>query len=290
MVDSSGPGIPRKCNTIALCDLGDTEGFEPGVEDKVYALQLKEGVYVRKEVVFTPSPTPPPLAFGDLSDVDLTGSAAHKRYDLALNEDGKWVVLEPLTWTLNFTLESPYVMTGKKHYVTKIMNKGTVLASLVPNKKKSVVISLSEPPKFGYMLTSRPAIKGVELLLVSEFANSFVDLGFGTIPRGAVFYLEVLLGDAPADFISIFEGRMKIKWLKRHQRQFCGIFIQQGDEDGTGLRQFTTLSGVQVQLPEREIPLVAGLKQPYNIHFIKLLLSLKPLSELQLKVFAKEVV
>ena len=290
MVDSSGPGIPRKCNTIALCDLGDTEGFgDPGVEDKLYALQLKDGVYVRKEVVFTPSPVTTP-AFGDLSDVDLTGSTVHKRYDFVLNEDGKWVVVEPLTWEINFALESPYVMTGKKHNVTKVMNKGTVLVSLVPNKKKSVVISLSEPPKRGYMLTSRPTIKDVELLLVSEFGNSFIDLGLIPIPTGAVFYLEVLLGDAPPDFINIFEGRMKMNWLKRHERRICGVFIQQGDDEGVGLRQFTTLSGVQVRLPEKQIPLVAGLKLPYNIYFIKLLLSLKPLSELQLKVFAKEVI
>ena len=287
MVESSGPGIPRKCNTIALCDLGDTGGFgEPGVEDKVYALQLKDGVYVRKEVVFTPPPTVITPAFGNLIDVDLTDSTAHKRYDLVLKEDSKWVVVEPLTWALNFTLESPYVMTGKKHNVTKIMNKGSVLASLIPNKRRSVVISLLDPIKKGYMLTSRPAMRNVELQMVSEF-NELGGYIQGLVPSGTVFYIEVLLGNAPTDFLYIFEEYIRLKWLKRHERQVCGIFIQK--VDGTKFRQFTTLSGVQVQIPMVSFPLKIAFKLPYNIHFIKLMLSEKPLSETQLKALANEV-
>ena len=51
MVDAGGSRSVRKCHGIALADLGDTEGFgQEGKEDRLYAFQLSEGVYKRKEV------------------------------------------------------------------------------------------------------------------------------------------------------------------------------------------------------------------------------------------------
>ena len=50
MVDAGGPGSVRKCHGVALSDLGETEGFDrDGKEERLYAFQLSEGVYKRKE-------------------------------------------------------------------------------------------------------------------------------------------------------------------------------------------------------------------------------------------------
>ena len=69
MVDASGPGSVRKCPGVALADLGDTEGFErDGKEDRLYAFQLSEGVYKRKEVTLEGMS----VKFGELSDVDVS--------------------------------------------------------------------------------------------------------------------------------------------------------------------------------------------------------------------------
>ena len=54
MVDAGGPGRVRKCNGVALTDLGDVVGFDKsGEEDQLYAFQLSDGVYNRKS-------SPPP--------------------------------------------------------------------------------------------------------------------------------------------------------------------------------------------------------------------------------------
>ena len=54
MVDAGGPGSVRKYIGAALADLGDVEGFDrSGEEERLYAFQLSDGVYKRKQ--FTPS-------------------------------------------------------------------------------------------------------------------------------------------------------------------------------------------------------------------------------------------
>ena len=51
MVDAGGPGSVRKCPGVALADLGDVEGFDrSGEEDQLYAFQLSDGVYKRKNL------------------------------------------------------------------------------------------------------------------------------------------------------------------------------------------------------------------------------------------------
>ena len=50
MSDAGGPGRVRKCRGTALADLGDTENFDrDGKEGRLYAHQLSEGEYKRKE-------------------------------------------------------------------------------------------------------------------------------------------------------------------------------------------------------------------------------------------------
>ena len=49
MVDAGGHGSVRKSLGAALADLGDVEGFNrSGEEDQLYALQLSDGVYKRR--------------------------------------------------------------------------------------------------------------------------------------------------------------------------------------------------------------------------------------------------
>ena len=52
MVDAGGPGRVSKCPGVALADLGDVEGFDRSEEeDQLYAFQLSEWVYKRKEFI-----------------------------------------------------------------------------------------------------------------------------------------------------------------------------------------------------------------------------------------------
>ena len=71
MVDAGGPGSVRKCPRAALSDLGDVKGFDRSrEEDQLYAFQLSDGVYKRKE--FTPFEGIRSLKFEELSDVDVS--------------------------------------------------------------------------------------------------------------------------------------------------------------------------------------------------------------------------
>ena len=68
MVDAGGPRSVRECHEIALVDLGDTEGFgREGKEDRLYAFQLSERLYKRKDVTLEGGGG---QNFGELSDID----------------------------------------------------------------------------------------------------------------------------------------------------------------------------------------------------------------------------
>ena len=119
MVDASGPGSVRKCPGVALADLGDTEGFETdGKEDRLYAFQLSEGVYKRKEVTLEGMS----VKFGELSDVDVSQAVPKRLHTLAFT-GSKWLAFAdpvPTGWLIDIKLPSPYVETGKRHKVRKI--------------------------------------------------------------------------------------------------------------------------------------------------------------------------
>ena len=69
----------RKCPGVTLADLGDVEGFDrSGEEDQLYAFQLSDGVYKRKQ--FAP---PGSLKFEELSDVDISHSVQRRLHSLA---------------------------------------------------------------------------------------------------------------------------------------------------------------------------------------------------------------
>lgn len=104
MVDSSGPSLPIRCNTVGIQDLGDTEGW--GDEgDGLYALELKEGIYHRARI---PGTTP------------------------------------PIKWLLDFDLRNPYMHAGAKHVLRKWQNRGSALASLIPTRGRVELRGLPE--------------------------------------------------------------------------------------------------------------------------------------------------
>ena len=88
MVDVGGPRSVRKCHGVALADLGVTEGFgREGKKDRLYAFQLSEGVYKRKEVTLEGVGS---QKFGELSDID-TSHAIPKRIHTLAFTGSKWV-------------------------------------------------------------------------------------------------------------------------------------------------------------------------------------------------------
>ncbi|MCU7887054.1 MAG: hypothetical protein KZQ59_01420, partial [Candidatus Thiodiazotropha sp. (ex Lucinoma aequizonata)] len=71
-----------------MADLGDTEGFDRGgKEDRLYAFQLSEGLYKRKEVSLEGVGS---LTFAELSDVDVSQAVPKQVHTLAFT-GSKWV-------------------------------------------------------------------------------------------------------------------------------------------------------------------------------------------------------
>ena len=68
MFDAGSPGSVRKFHGVALANLGDTEGFDlDGKKYRLYAFQLSEVIYKRKEVNFEGVGS---LTFGELTDIN----------------------------------------------------------------------------------------------------------------------------------------------------------------------------------------------------------------------------
>ena len=109
MVDAGGPGSVKKCHGVALADLGDTEGFGlGGKEDRLYAFQLSEGVYRRREVTLEGVGS---LKFGELSDI-VTSHAVPKQIHTLAVTGSKWVAfadpLQQTGWLIDIKIISPY--------------------------------------------------------------------------------------------------------------------------------------------------------------------------------------
>jgi len=103
MVESTGPGQPKPCNTVGLQDLGDVEGWDVA-GGGLYLFRLVDGVYKR-------APLP---------------SAANVPWVLNFS------LVNPFVYT-----GPPH------HSLRKWMNGGNYLASLVPRKKEANLRNLS---------------------------------------------------------------------------------------------------------------------------------------------------
>ena len=71
-----------------MADVGDTEDFDrDGKEDRLYAFQLSERVYKRKEVTREGVGS---LKFGELSDLDTSHAVSKRAHTLAFT-GSEWV-------------------------------------------------------------------------------------------------------------------------------------------------------------------------------------------------------
>ena len=139
MVDAEGPRSVKKCLGVALADLGDPEGFgREGKEDRLYAFQLSQGVFKRKEVTLEGVGS---QNFGELSDIDTSHAVPKRIYTLAF-AGNKWVALaDPLQqtgWLIDRRIISPHVVTGIEYKVRKVVNSDTRLCSYIPETKNIV--------------------------------------------------------------------------------------------------------------------------------------------------------
>ncbi|MCU7902350.1 MAG: hypothetical protein KZQ66_10425 [Candidatus Thiodiazotropha sp. (ex Lucinoma aequizonata)] len=195
-----------------MADLGDTEGFDrSGKEDRLYALQLSEGLYKRMEV---PLQGVGSLTFAELSDVDVSQAVPKQVHTLAYT-GSKWVAfadpVQKTGWLYDIRIASPYVVTGRGHKVRKVLNSGTRLCSLIP-ETKNIVVSEAYTLKTAH---NQPGI----LKMVSEFPPA------GSIEGSpATILLEILLGDRPDDFVAVLPG-FKLKWPQKHANKQVGVRI-----------------------------------------------------------------
>ncbi|MEW8317035.1 MAG: hypothetical protein AB2691_00740 [Candidatus Thiodiazotropha sp.] len=218
MADAGGPGSVRKCPGVALADLGDTEGFgKDGAEDRLYAFQLSEGVYKRKEVTLEGVGS---LKFGELSDVDVSQAVARRLHTLAFT-GSRWVAFadpaQQAGWLIDINLSSPYVVTGKGHKIRKVVNSGTRLCSLIPETRN--VIIAEAPDRFSYLLKTGNNRQGA-LKMVSEFPPAGI-IGLGLSLSTIVF--KIFLGDRPDDFVDVLPG-FKLKWPQKHSNKDLGVY------------------------------------------------------------------
>ena len=209
MVDARNRGNVRKCPGVALADLGDVEGFDrSGEEDQLYAFRLSDGVYKRKQ--FTPSEGIRSLKFEELSDVDISHAVPRRLHSLAFTGD-KWVAfadpVQQTGWLIDLKIASPYVVTGKEHKLSKVVNSGTRLCSFIPETRNIIV---SKAPGPSYVLKTGNGKRG-SLKMVSEFPPAgIVGLGLSV----STILLQIVLGDGPDDFFGVLPG-FKLKWPQK---------------------------------------------------------------------------
>ena len=133
---------------MALADLDGVEGFDRSEEeDQLYDFQLSDGVYKSKK--FIPSES---LKFEELSDVDISHAVRRRLHSLAFTGN-KWIAfaedpIQQTGWLIHLKISSPFIVTGKKHKLQKVVNSGTRLCSYIPETRNIVV---SEEPDQSYV-------------------------------------------------------------------------------------------------------------------------------------------
>ncbi|MEW8446334.1 MAG: hypothetical protein AB2661_20810 [Candidatus Thiodiazotropha sp.] len=155
-----------------------------------------------------------------MSDVDISHAVPKRLHGLAFT-GSKWVAfadpIQQTGWLIDMKISSPFVMTGKKHKLQKVVNSGTRLCSYIPETRNIVV---SEAPDHSCVLKTGNDKRG-SLKMVSEFPSS------GIIPLGlssSTILLEIVLGDMPDDFVDVLPG-LQLKWPQKHVNQGVGIHI-----------------------------------------------------------------
>ena len=213
------PSERRKWHRIAVADLGDTEGFgREEKKDRLYAFQLSEWVYKRKEVTLEGAGS---QTFGELSDIDTLHAVPKQSHTLAFT-GSKWIAfadpLQQTGWLIDIKIISPHVVTGKEHKVRKVVNSGTRLCSYILETK--IIVIEEARDKLSNILKTNNSRQGT-LKMVSEFSPAgIIDLGLAS----STILLEIFLEDRPDDFVYVLPG-FKLKWPQKHVNEKTGVRI-----------------------------------------------------------------
>lgn len=213
MVDPGGPGTHniKPCTTLGLVDLGDTDGFDvSGIENQLYAFQLSEGTYKRKEITSNGGGV---NKFSELADVNVDGVVVNKPHHLVLSDDDTWVPYPVDNWDLDFEIKQPYVSIGRNHALQKIQNSGKLLASY--HTRKDLIVVNSDD--FGYVIGMKGKKTGT-LRLIKEF-------DFKPPIQGSTIVLDILLSGVPDDFVEVLKG-LQIKWPGNLKNKLLRITIK----------------------------------------------------------------
>ena len=92
------------------------------------------------------------IKFEKLSDVDISHAVPRRLHSLAYTGSKCVAFADPLQqigWLIDLKISSPFVATGKKHELRKVVNSGTRLCSYIPETRNIVV---SEAPGQSYVL------------------------------------------------------------------------------------------------------------------------------------------
>lgn len=277
MADAGGPGTHnvKPCTTLGLADLGDTKGFDdPGMENKLYAFQLSEGLYKRKEVNVGGDGA---LTFGELTDVNVDGVEQNKPYQFILNENNVWGPYEdPIEaaggWEIDMQIIQPYITIGKNHEFRKLQNSGTLLCSY-HTRQDNVIVKNTD---FGYAVGMRGKKKG-SLRLNKEF-------DFGSPAENSVIILDVVLGDASDEFKEVIKG-LNIKWNAKNANKPLTIYIKKQSRGVDPVIRFSLEDILQ------NVPLLSDLNFDFihigALDFKRIRYTTLPLSSTYLKIKLK---
>lgn len=132
---STGPVIPKRCQTLELKDLADLDDFEDqGETGEIYGFQLTaDGRYVRKPIQNEDETA---LSFNELRDVNANNTKNGIKYMLK-KQGNKWK-LEPnsdIKWDIVFSFKSGFTFVKDPNIFRKAFNEAFTFVSIVPTNE-----------------------------------------------------------------------------------------------------------------------------------------------------------
>jgi len=182
-----------------LDDLENVEGFNVnGIQDQMYAFKLTDdGLYKREPIV--------EQAGGfNIEHPDIE----NRRMHLVRNgRDNKWYGLPSKTdWKIDIKMASDKVLTkGDGHVIQKIINSGSVIGSLVPDKNFRELTLLKLKDEKYYISSNKGKI-------ILSFKTEFsLDMNFLKLSPGTTLLIDgFIVGETP-DYKDFING-LQIKW------------------------------------------------------------------------------
>lgn len=239
---SPGPEIrtPKICQTIELKDLADIQDFEDdGPVGAVFGFELTtNGYYKRREIdIKTAIPR-----LEQLKNVDAKSATTDADYFLK-KEGREWKITEfikDIPWLLKFEFISPYALVKEPNYLSKVLNAGPLIHSLVPENKVDVKTTRYKGTK--YMLQKTQAADNeVNLKLIPTI----------TLGVGYTIVLDVIFKARIGNDVDIING-LNLSWTeeqipKERQRVLMYVIKNAKSPDITFKSNFPVLRRILVQ-------------------------------------------